>query len=137
MNNLMPLIPKTQMPKSIVGPAAWYGHDLQKDSSWTVQWTQAEIDELVEAGNYFLSLNKPLEEVSPNDFPLPSLFKKIKSFSNELLFGRGFLLIRGLPVGRPFISNPDLVEKLRTGMKLTDPDMTTFYTPGEKGYTDY
>ena len=39
--------------------------------------------------------------------------------------------------GRPFISNPDLVEKLRTGMKLTDPDMTTFYTPGEKGYTDY
>jgi N-ethylmaleimide reductase len=39
--------------------------------------------------------------------------------------------------GRPFISNPDLVEKLRTGSKLTDPDMSTFYTPGEKGYTDY
>jgi len=39
--------------------------------------------------------------------------------------------------GRPFISNPDLVEKLKTGMALTDPDMSTFYTPGEKGYTDY
>jgi len=39
--------------------------------------------------------------------------------------------------GRPFISNPNLVEKLKTGAKLIDADMTTFYTPGEKGYTDY
>jgi N-ethylmaleimide reductase len=39
--------------------------------------------------------------------------------------------------GRPFISNPDLVEKLKTGATLIDPDMSTFYTPGEKGYTDY
>ncbi|MGZ3691750.1 MAG: alkene reductase [Pseudobdellovibrio sp.] len=39
--------------------------------------------------------------------------------------------------GRPFISNPDLVEKLKTGKPLTPPDYNTFYTPGEKGYTDY
>jgi len=39
--------------------------------------------------------------------------------------------------GRPFISNPNLVEKLSTGAALNAPDMATFYTPGEKGYTDY
>ncbi|GAB4116104.1 MAG: alkene reductase [Sideroxydans sp.] len=39
--------------------------------------------------------------------------------------------------GRPFISNPDLVRKLQSGAALTPPDMSTFYTPGEKGYTDY
>jgi N-ethylmaleimide reductase len=39
--------------------------------------------------------------------------------------------------GRPFISNPDLVERLRNGSPLTAPDPATFYTPGEKGYTDY
>lgn len=39
--------------------------------------------------------------------------------------------------GRPFISNPDFVEKLKTGAKLNIADMNTFYTPGEKGYTDY
>jgi len=39
--------------------------------------------------------------------------------------------------GRPFISNPDLVAKLRSGAALTPPDASTFYTPGEKGYTDY
>jgi N-ethylmaleimide reductase len=39
--------------------------------------------------------------------------------------------------GRPFISNPNFVEKIKTGAKLNDADMSTFYTPGEKGYTDY
>jgi N-ethylmaleimide reductase len=39
--------------------------------------------------------------------------------------------------GRPFISNPDLVERLRNDRTLAMPDMDTFYTPGEKGYSDY
>jgi N-ethylmaleimide reductase len=39
--------------------------------------------------------------------------------------------------GRPFISNPDLVERLRQGVPLNPPDMATFYTPGPVGYTDY
>lgn len=40
-------------------------------------------------------------------------------------------------VGRPFISNPDFVEKLKNNLELAAPDFNTFYTPGEKGYTDY
>ncbi|MEK6155099.1 alkene reductase [Flavobacteriaceae bacterium 3-367] len=40
-------------------------------------------------------------------------------------------------VGRPFISNPDLVAKLQNETELVSPDFDTFYTPGEKGYTDY
>lgn len=39
--------------------------------------------------------------------------------------------------GRPFIGNPDLVERLKTGAALTAADMATFYTPGSAGYTDY
>jgi N-ethylmaleimide reductase len=39
--------------------------------------------------------------------------------------------------GRPFISNPDLTQKLKNGTELAAPDFNTFYTPGEKGYTDY
>jgi N-ethylmaleimide reductase len=39
--------------------------------------------------------------------------------------------------GRPFISNPKLPSKLRSGAPLLDADPSTFYTPGEKGYTDY
>ncbi len=39
--------------------------------------------------------------------------------------------------GRPFISNPDLVRRLREGAPLNAPDRATFYGGGEKGYTDY
>ncbi len=39
--------------------------------------------------------------------------------------------------GRPFISNPNLVEKFKTGAALKEADATTFYTPGAAGYTDY
>jgi N-ethylmaleimide reductase len=37
----------------------------------------------------------------------------------------------------PFIANPDLVERLARGLTLAIPDPDTFYTAGERGYTDY
>jgi N-ethylmaleimide reductase len=40
-------------------------------------------------------------------------------------------------VGRPFLANPDLVHRWKTGAALNAPDMSTFYVPGPKGYTDY
>jgi N-ethylmaleimide reductase len=39
--------------------------------------------------------------------------------------------------GRPFLANPDLVERLQLNAKLNAPDQATFYVPGPKGYTDY
>ena len=39
--------------------------------------------------------------------------------------------------GRPFISNPDLVARMREGAPLSPPDRRTFYTRGPAGYVDY
>ena len=39
--------------------------------------------------------------------------------------------------GKLFISNPDLVERLRTDAPLNAWNMETFYAPGPEGYTDY
>ncbi|MET0384982.1 MAG: alkene reductase [Polyangiales bacterium] len=39
--------------------------------------------------------------------------------------------------GRPFISNPDLVERLRREAPLAEPNRATFYGGGAPGYTDY
>lgn len=39
--------------------------------------------------------------------------------------------------GKPFISNPDLVERLQQNLALAQPDFNTLYTSDEKGYTDY
>lgn len=51
----------------------------------------------------------------------------------ELTAGRADLI----SFGRPFIANPDFVERLRVGQPLAEPDPSTFYTPGPKGYVDY
>jgi len=57
----------------------------------------------------------------------------LKAANADLAANKGELVA----FGRPFISNPDLLDKLVNGAPLTEPDHNTFYTPGEKGYTDY
>lgn len=39
--------------------------------------------------------------------------------------------------GRPFIGNPDLVERIRTGAGWSADNPQTWYSPGAEGYTDY
>ncbi|SNS84587.1 alkene reductase [Sphingopyxis indica] len=39
--------------------------------------------------------------------------------------------------GRPFIGNPDLVERIRTGAEWAADNPKTWYTPGPEGYIDY
>jgi len=47
-------------------------------------------------------------------------------------------LTNAVAFGRPFINNPDLVERLKNEQPLSEElNMDQFYTPDEKGYTDY
>jgi N-ethylmaleimide reductase len=39
--------------------------------------------------------------------------------------------------GHHYVSNPDLVARVRAGAALVEPDAATFYSPGARGYTDY
>ncbi|GAB3277954.1 alkene reductase [Parahaliea aestuarii] len=39
--------------------------------------------------------------------------------------------------GRPFIANPDLVERWRRGIELAEFDLSSLYSPGPEGYTSY
>ena len=39
--------------------------------------------------------------------------------------------------GRPYIANPDLVERFRRDAALNEPNPETFYGGGAEGYTDY
>ena len=79
----------------------------------------------------------------------PELKAKIRAnFKGKYILSGGYDVARAnadldaqrgdlVAFGRPFISNPDLVQKMQSGAVLTAPDSSTFYTPGEKGYTDY
>ena len=39
--------------------------------------------------------------------------------------------------GQLFLTNPDLPERFRSDSPLNEPDFSTFYGGGEKGYIDY
>jgi len=82
--------------------------------------------------------------------PVPASVKdKIrKAFGGTLILAGGYDRARAeadLAAGlgdlfafaRPFIANPRLPTHLRDGLPLAQPDFATFYTPDEKGYTDY
>lgn len=53
----------------------------------------------------------------------------------ERLINAGFA--DAVAFGRDFIANPDLVERIRQGSRLTAPDAPTFFTQGATGYSDY
>lgn len=79
----------------------------------------------------------------------PSVKKKIRDgFEGYIILSGGYDARRAeqdlvekkgdlVAFGRSFISNPDLVTRFRENLALTPADPATFYTPGEKGYTDY
>lgn len=83
----------------------------------------------------------------------PSVTASVKSairskFKGALILSGGYDAIRAekdlceanaelVAFGRPFISNPHLVEKLKTGASLTPLNADLLYTPGDAGYLDY
>ena len=46
-------------------------------------------------------------------------------------------LADAISFGRPYISNPDLVERLRVDAEIEPDNFRTWYSPGAEGYTDY
>lgn len=59
----------------------------------------------------------------------------LKSASAEALINDG--KAEAAAFGRAFISNPDLVERIRLGAELSKPDYAHLYTGEHRGYTDY
>jgi N-ethylmaleimide reductase len=46
-------------------------------------------------------------------------------------------VISAAAVGRAYLANPDLIDRLVLGAELNEPDAATFYSSGSVGYTDY
>jgi len=100
----MPAIAMDDLPPEIQGPSAWYGPDLDARRDWIEYLSESEIAEIERATNCVIGrLNDPkvdLVSVVKQDFPLPTLGPRLEQMQTEVLTGRGFLLIRRLPVER-------------------------------------
>src|SRR5678816_803564 len=93
---LMDLIQTTP----IIGPKAWRGADLARDTSWIVTLTDADIADLDRALAAARASGRSLAEIDRASFPLTVMRPRLEQAVAEMRDGRGFLLLRGLPVER-------------------------------------
>ncbi len=78
--------------------AAWYPKDLQGTDAWVYQLSPAQIDEVVAVAHKLDAAGREIKDITRDDFTLPSLAPALADIKAELRDGRGFALIRGLPV---------------------------------------
>jgi len=138
----------------IAGPAAWRGADLaRRPETWTFELDRSEIEELDAARRAVRERGLALAAIHREDFPLPGLAPTLARWTRELRDGRGFLLVRGLPVarwgdadsalvywglgqhlGRPGAQNPEgelLGHVVDTHEEATNPHVRRYRTRGD------
>jgi hypothetical protein len=90
----------TTLPPETVDRSAWYGPDLKGRTDWIERLSEAEIAEVESAASGLAKSSVDLTSINTEDFPLPTLGPRLHQLLNEVLGGRGFVLIQALPVQR-------------------------------------
>jgi len=71
---------------------------LAKSEDWVTRLTEEDIDEIASAEKSLQSRNIPVLKATKADFPLPTMKRKLELVHRQLEGGRGFALLRGLPI---------------------------------------
>jgi len=88
------------LPPEILGSSAWYGPEMLTRRDWIEHLSETEIDEVVRATRLLAEARVDITSIRPVDFPLPTLGPRLQRILEDTLNGRGFALIRSLPVER-------------------------------------
>jgi hypothetical protein len=84
----------------IAGPAAWQGADMARSTAWIRPVPAPAIEELDAAMRGLALRGLAWPRFDRDDFPLPTFSCDLAAVLDELEHGRGFVLLRGLPVDR-------------------------------------
>ncbi len=83
----------------IEGQSAWISRELRgREDEWIYSLSAAEIAEIESATAGVRERGLDIADIHRADFPLPTLGARLDAMRGEILDGRGFVLIRGLPV---------------------------------------
>ena len=93
-----PLPPMPDGP--ITGPDAWRADAMRERDDWVHVLSETEIDEIGAAVEAADTGDRPIAGIGREDFQLPVFGPVLDAIREELLRGRGFVLIRGLPAER-------------------------------------
>lgn len=92
--------------KPIVESGCWYPDDLKGTNAWIYQLNEDERGEITDAVDAVEASGLELKDVTWADFPLPGFAEALADIKQELMEGRGFAMIRGLPIeGRTRLQN--------------------------------
>jgi hypothetical protein len=86
--------------KPIVAANAWRGEDLAQETSWIERLTEAEVADVERALAAAKATGKPLEQIGRDEFPLSVMRARLEAALADMYTGRGFVVLRGLPVQR-------------------------------------
>jgi hypothetical protein len=84
----------------IDSPAAWTGADLASRTDWIHVLTPAEVSDVERVAASIVAQATPREALTRDDVAFDALAPAIAAWRETLAHGRGFLLVRGLPVER-------------------------------------
>jgi hypothetical protein len=84
-------------PRLLEPHAEWRHDDVADPATWTEALGGAEIEELDAALRHAQAISSDLLDIGKEDFPLPHLGSRLAAIARDLIEGRGFVLIRGLP----------------------------------------
>src|SRR5579871_812401 len=90
----------SELPPAIPGASAWYGLDVAAQTNWIESLSPIEIADMERAAQQLARTEIAWQTLRPEDFPLPTLARRLPAILDEVLAGRGFVLLRGLPVER-------------------------------------
>jgi hypothetical protein len=90
--------PILSLPPEIKGPSAWYGPDLARHTDWIEHLSSTEVAEVERAVKTLASGSRDIVTIRREDFPLLTLAPRLQRLLEEVLNGRGFVLLRALPV---------------------------------------
>ena len=84
----------------VLGGKAWRGETLSRETSWLVKLTDTEVVDVERALATAKATGKPLEAITRDDFPLSIMRARLDAALADMYDGRGFVVLRGLPVAR-------------------------------------
>ena|SRR5437870_4805197 len=87
-----------ELPPEIDDSSAWYGPEVVDRTQWIEPLTRDELAEVKFASQRLAQTEIDWQTIRHDDFPLPALKRRLPSLLHEILEGRGFVLLRGLPV---------------------------------------